>query len=139
MVNPEIINERLKEIEENLVLLEELKSMALDKFLRDPKIFKLAERCLETSIQSILDICHHIIADNAWPRPKDNQEAIEILGRHEIIPADFAKTILPMAGLRNILVHEYTRIDPAIIYRHCQNIDDFRVFQKHIVKFLNKS
>lgn len=138
MVNPEIINERLRGMEENLILLEELKATPADKFRDDPKIFKLAERCLEVSIQALLDICHHIIADNRWPKPKDNQEAIEILGRHKIIPPDFARTILPMAGLRNLLVHEYTKIDPALIYKHCQNLADFRAFQKYIVKFLNK-
>lgn len=138
MVNPEIINERLREMEENLILLEELKSTPADKFRDDPRIFKLAERCLEVSIQALLDICHHIIADNRWPKPKDNQEAIEILARHKIIPPDFARAILPMAGLRNLLVHEYAKIDPALIYQHCQNLADFRTFQKYIVKFLDE-
>lgn len=60
MVNPEIINERLREMEENITLLKDLKSTPLDKFRDDPKIFKLAERCLQISIQCLLDICHHI-------------------------------------------------------------------------------
>jgi uncharacterized protein YutE (UPF0331/DUF86 family) len=138
MVNPEIINERLREMEENLILLEELKSTPAGKFRDDPKIFKLAERCLEVSIQALLDICHHIIAENGWPKPKDNQEAIAIMAKHKIMPKDFVETILPMAGLRNLLVHEYVKIDPALIYQHCQNLADFRTFQKYIVKFLNE-
>lgn len=42
MVNPEIINERIREMDENITLLDELKSTPFDKFQNDPKIFKLA-------------------------------------------------------------------------------------------------
>lgn len=136
MVNPEIINERLAEMEGNIILLKELKNTPLEEFCDNPKIFKLAERCLEISIQCILDICHHIIVDNNWPRPKDNKEAILIIGRRGVIPPDFSCRILPMAGLRNILVHEYFKIDPKQIYHHLQKLDDFRTFQKHIIDFL---
>jgi len=41
MINPEIINERLREMDENIVLLEELKSIPFNKFQNDPKTFKL--------------------------------------------------------------------------------------------------
>jgi uncharacterized protein YutE (UPF0331/DUF86 family) len=138
MVNPEIINERLREIEENLILLDELKSTPFDKFRNDPKIFKLSLHCLQISIQCLLDICHHIIVDNNWPRPKDNREAIEIIARYKIIPQKFAKTLLPMAGLRNILVHEYIKINPSIIYKHLKRLRDFRQFQKYILAYLSR-
>ena len=137
MLNPEIINERLGEIEENLKILEELKSIPKNKFCDDPKTFKLAERCLEISIQALLDISHHIIAANEWPRPRDNQEAIEIIAAHGVIPEEFAKKISPMAGLRNILVHEYIKVNSAIIYHHIQHLEDFYQFEKHIVTYLS--
>jgi uncharacterized protein YutE (UPF0331/DUF86 family) len=139
MVSSQIINERLREISENIGLLEELKAMSFKEFHSDPKIVKCAERCLEVSIQSILDICHHIIVDSNWPRPKDNKEAILTLGRKKVIPSNFANRILPMAGLRNILAHEYLKIDTKQIYQHLQNLKDFRTFQKHIVKFLKNA
>jgi uncharacterized protein YutE (UPF0331/DUF86 family) len=109
MTNPEIIKERLKEIDENLRILSDLSKMPLATFTSDVKAIKIAERCLEISIQCILDICHHIIAENNWPRPKDNQEAIKIIGQKGVIPLSFARKISPMAGLRNILVHEYIK------------------------------
>ena len=104
MINPEIINERLREMDENIVLLEELKSIPFNKFQNDPKIFKLAMYCLQISIQCLLDICHHIIVDNNWPRPKNNTEAIITLGEKGVVPIEFANDIVGMANLRNILV-----------------------------------
>ena len=136
MVNPEVINERLREIDENITLLEELKSTPFDRFRNDPKTFKCVERCLEVSIQCILDICHHIIVDNNWPRPKDNKEAMLTISQRGVIPADFAKRLLPMAGLRNILAREYLKVDLDKLYKHLQNLEDFHTFQKHIVAFI---
>lgn len=139
MVNPEIINERLSTMDENIILLEELKFTPFDKFSKDPKIFKLALYALQICIQSLLDICHHIIVENKLRKPFTGQEAIEILSEENIIPSEFAASILPMAGLRNLLVHEYTKVDLEKIYQRLQKLDDFRTFQKHIIKFLQKS
>lgn len=136
MINPDIIKVRLQEIEENLEILVELKDLDKKKFKSDPKIFKLAERCLQISIQALLDICQYIIASNNWRRPRDNQEIIKIIAANNIIPEDFAQRILPMAGMRNILVHEYLKIDLDKIYQHLQKLEDFRTFQKHIIAFL---
>lgn len=138
MLNPEVIKERLEEMDENLKILAELKEMDKEKFKADPRIFKLAERCLQIGIQTLLDICHYIIANNNWTRPKDNQEAIDIIARYKIIPKDFAQRIKPLAGLRNILVHEYLKVDLERIFTHLQNLEDFRLFQKHIVTYLQK-
>jgi len=139
MINPAIIKVRLQEIDKNLEILVRLKKINEKKFITNPEIFKLAERCLETNIQAILDICHHIIADNNLTRPRDNKHALEIIANQKIIPSVFAKRIEPMVGLRNILVHEYIEIDPKQIYQHIQNLDDFRAFQKHIIKYLEES
>ena len=136
MINPGIIKERLQEIDENLKILAKLKKLDKEKFTSNPEIFKLAERCLEINIQALLDICHHIIAANNLIRPRDNRHALEIIAAQKIIPRNFAKRIEPMVGLRNILVHEYIKIDSKQIYRHLQNLNDFRTFQKHIIKFL---
>lgn len=136
MINPDVIKERLQEMDENLKILAELKEENREKFKSDPKIFKLAERCLQVSIQALLDTGNYIIASNNWTRPRDNQETIKIIAANNVIPKDFANSILPMAGLRNILVHEYLKIDPDKIYSYLQKLEDFRTFQKHLMKFL---
>ena len=72
-----------------------------------------------------------------WPRPVSNQEAIEIAASHGVMPEEFAKKISPMAGLRNILVHEYIKVNSAIIHQHIQHLEDFYQFEKHIVTYLS--
>lgn len=137
MINPQVILDRLQEMDENLNLLAELKDLDQQKFRSDPKMYKLAERCLELCIECLLDICHYIIANNNWPRPKDNAEAIIILGDKEVIPFKFAQSIVGMSNLRNILVHGYLKVDRELLYQKIQKLDDFREFQKYILAYIS--
>jgi uncharacterized protein YutE (UPF0331/DUF86 family) len=136
VTNPTIINERLNEIDENVAFLEEMKNTSFDNFSKDKKIHKLARYCLQLAIQSILDICHHIIVDNNWTKPETHSEAIAILAQRGIFPHDFAERIAPLAGLRNLLIHEYLKIDLKLLYGHLQHLQDFREFQKYIIAYL---
>lgn len=138
MLNKEAIKERLKEIKENLILLDEIKKVPQKDFMGDIKLFKACERCLQISIQCLLDIAHYIIAQHKWDRASDNKEAIRSMAQHSVIPDDFAKKIMPMAGLRNLLVHEYIKIDPELIHKNLQNLEDFREFSRYILKYINK-
>lgn len=138
MMNPDIIKKHIEEMYENLAILDELKSMPFSQFKDDKKTIKVSERCLQLSIQGLLDVCHYIIANENLTRPADNREAILTLGANGAIPKDFAEKIAPMAGLRNLLVHEYLKIDPRYIYEHLQRLEDFREFSRYILKYINK-
>jgi uncharacterized protein YutE (UPF0331/DUF86 family) len=138
MIKSEPIKERLKLIDETIPILKDLKATPLDKFKDDKKLQMLAERCLELSIQSLLDIAHYIIAQNNWDRSSENKEAILTLGIKGIIPKDFSKRIESMAGLRNLLAHEYLKIDPLKIYKHIQHLEDFREFSRYILEYIKK-
>ena len=48
-----------------------------------------------------------------------------------------AAKIAPMAGLRNILVHDYLDIDREKLYDLLRtHLDDFKEFGRHIAKLL---
>jgi len=45
-----------------------------------------------------------------------------------------------MIGLRNLIIHEYLRIDLDKVYQMIQrNLDDFTEFAEHIQVFLERS
>ncbi|NMB24028.1 MAG: DUF86 domain-containing protein [Firmicutes bacterium] len=59
------------------------------------------------------------------------------LGQQGIIPQSFAERIAPMAGFRNLLVHEYLQINFHQTYDILRNrLEDFRTFASYIVAFL---
>ena len=67
----------------------------------------------------------------------DYTDVIVRLGAAGILPKQFSEKIKPMAGFRNILVHEYTEIDLREVYRVLQeNLSDFEIFGKYIEAYL---
>ncbi len=90
------------------------------------------------AVQIIIDVSRLIIIDLDLKRPEDNYEAISILFENKIISEDLARKLTKMIGLRNILVHEYGKIDRKKIYKILkEQIGDLEEFKKQIIKFLN--
>jgi uncharacterized protein YutE (UPF0331/DUF86 family) len=44
-------------------------------------------------------------------KPRDAYGAIEMLGKVGVLPRELAERLAPIAGFRNILVHEYLEIN----------------------------
>lgn len=62
---------------------------------------------------------------------------LEKLGRAEVLSAKLISTIKEMRGFRNVLVHEYTRIDDALVYRMVKTrLDDFQTFKREVISYL---
>lgn len=70
---------------------------------------------------SDIDIAIHIVVDNNIGNPETFWEAFDILNKEKYLSDDEAKTYRNMVGLRNILSHEYLKIDKKIIYDVLQN------------------
>lgn len=118
-------------------LQKETKSEKL--FLADFHLFGNTERYLQLSIQIIIDISHLIIIDLDLRRPEDNYEAISILFENKVISETLAQKLTKMIGLRNILVHEYGKIDRKKIYQILkEQIKDLEDFKNQILKFLKR-
>ncbi len=96
------------------------------------------ERCLFLAIQDLLDIGSHIIAAHSLGMPETYQDIIDILGREGILPGEFAARIRGMAGFRNILEHEYVRLDMDKVVEYAGRRCDFEEFARHVVEFLER-
>lgn len=48
------------------------------------------------------------------------------------IPEDLGKRLINMIGLRNLLVHEYMKINLSRLYEFLNNVGDFREFIYYI-------
>lgn len=78
-----------------------------------------------------------IISGLRLPQPEETRGVIEVLGEHKIIPISFAKHFAPVANFRNILVHEYAKVDINKVYRHLQeDLKDFDFYAKCIAQYI---
>ena len=65
-------------------------------------------------------------------------EAILRLGELGVLPPDFATHLAPLAGFRNILVHEYLEIDWQEVYRNLQQMGDLAQFASMVREWLRQ-
>jgi len=128
-----MLKEKIKRLEENLVTLEEFrKNTPLDNLLRDKiKQWALRYGILEC-IQEIIDISCVLVSSNNLGNPKNYRECIEILIKNGYISEELGKRLISMVGLRNLLVHEYIKIDLSRLCEFLNNLNDFREFIYYI-------
>jgi uncharacterized protein YutE (UPF0331/DUF86 family) len=117
LVDTNIVLKRVSRIRKCVADLEMIRrTHSKEKFLTNEFVKAAAERNMQVAIQSVLDICNHIVADMKLEVPDEEKQAFRILASHKIIPQNLAKTLSAMAGMRNILVHEYLEVDHDRLY-----------------------
>ncbi len=135
-----VINSRISKLRQYLKILKDLSIEKKEDFVSDYRIYGLAERYLQLSIECVLDIGNHLISKMELKKPDTYHEILLILGENNILPEDFAKKIGKMAGFRNILIHNYMDVDREIVYEHLQeDFLDFKKYIRYIVSFFESS
>lgn len=132
------IERRLDELSERLARLTPLRERPRSDFDSDPYLRDIVERNLEVAAQCCIDICHRIIALEGARKPRDYREAIMRMGELSVLPPEFAANLAPIAGFRNILIHEYLLIDWDEVYRNLTNLDDLEQFVTLVREWLRQ-
>jgi uncharacterized protein YutE (UPF0331/DUF86 family) len=115
-----IVTERLEKLGEYLKTLQAVQKYDLQRFKTDPFIHGAAERYLHLSIECLLDIGNHIIADRGYSKPETYSDIFRILSEENIISPVLLQELEGMAAFRNLLVHDYVRLDLDRVYRIIQ-------------------
>ena len=70
--------------------------------------------CFVTAIEGCIDVAQHMCAAEGWGPPRDNGDAIVLLGRHGVVDGDLAGRMRRAVGFRNVLVHDYVDVDDSV-------------------------
>lgn len=117
MPNKELILLKLQEILKQLGHLEKLCRLRPEKLFGEESQYYFAERVMERLIGAAIDINMHLASDLKGELPSDYYSSFTALVSLKILPKKFAERIALSTSLRNILVHEYQRIDPKKFYQ----------------------
>jgi uncharacterized protein YutE (UPF0331/DUF86 family) len=135
-----LIRRRLADLQRNLQTLQQWKPVPYEDWAGNTERVWAVQHGLQTSIQIVLDIGNHLLADLAENNVEDYSSVIVQLGTTGLLPAEFADRIRPMAGFRNLLVHEYAEVDLKEVHRILRDhLGDFEDFGKHIEAYLSKA
>ncbi|MCK5511033.1 DUF86 domain-containing protein [Candidatus Parcubacteria bacterium] len=142
MINPIIYNKivfKLENLSEYYKILKDIQKVNKKSFVNDYHFYGLAERYLQLCIEIMLDISKMIVNSQNLKRPEDNQNVFDVLREEKVISKKLNNQLFGIANFRNILVHDYEKIDREIVYSNLQkNINQFVQFRKEIAKYLKK-
>ena len=120
MVKQELVAARLEKVREYLKTLKSIQKYDVEKFKSDVFIHATAERYLQLVIECLLDIGNHVISDKGFRKPDTYAEVFEILAQNHVIQKKLYEQIEGMTAFRNILVHDYLRLDLERVYQVLQ-------------------
>jgi uncharacterized protein YutE (UPF0331/DUF86 family) len=121
----------------NISFLKKIKNYSVEEYISNPMIYGSSERFLHLTIECVLDIGNHLISDFRLRRPESNKDIFIILCENKIINHELKNSLCNMAGFRNILVHDYMKLDRDIVYEIIvNNLKDIEAFVGDISSFL---
>jgi len=132
LVDEEVVRARLARLEEALRYLAVLAEASEGEFLGSWQHRGLAERVLGVAAQVGRDLGNHGIAAAGLRAPDSYADTFRILAEAGLLQGDLAGPLVRRAGLRNLLVHQYTRIDHALLYRYLHDLSAVRGFARAV-------
>lgn len=131
MVDQELLAEKTKLLAEYIGDLEEKVGVGLNELKENKILRRYLERTLHLAVEACLDIGNHLIADLELREPQDYKDIMVVLAEAGYLPPDRLDNFKKMAQFRNVIVHDYVRIDPEILIGILRkNIDDLRLFAR---------
>ncbi|MDO8529423.1 MAG: DUF86 domain-containing protein [bacterium] len=139
MPNKELIQKKINKIEDYIKELEPILKLESNEILGNYTKLRTLERDFQLIVDTIIDINTHLISTENLRAPEDATETFFILGEAEILPMDFVKKFSPIAGLRNIVVHDYEKIDVEKLINDIRSdIGQFREYALFIDSFVGR-
>lgn len=131
------MTDKLKKLEENLITLESVRTEFSVDDIRANKIDEWGLRYgLFESIQIIINIACHIVAEKNLGTPKTYSDCISLLVINKYVNKELGDKVAKMVGLRNLLIHEYGIIDVTKLFEYLEHLGDIKELVAEIKKYL---
>lgn len=112
VLRAESIRAKLLKLEEVISELKDLRRLGEETFRSSRAQMWSVERGLQLGAEILLDIGAHILSAQYGISPADYKDILEQLGQQGLLNKDLKNRLKGVAGFRNILVHDYIRLDP---------------------------
>ena len=136
-----MIHERMEQkigrIQEHVDLLRRIEEDCLQRFDADPIYRGALLHYLYLMADSCISLAEMMIRFKSLRPPQTYSETFDILGESNVLDPEFAYSFARIAGFRNLLAHDYERIDGQRICKgllsSLQDVEHFlHQIQQHI-------
>ena len=136
MVERERLLAKLEEIDAYVRELRTVAPAGFDDY-REARTKRACERLLQIAIEAVIDVCGMLVKGLRLGLPAEEDDLFEKLAAGGVIPVPMAGTLQRMRRFRNVLVHEYVRVDDALALDVIQHrLGDFEDFKRAVLAFL---
>lgn len=115
-VNKILIQEKCETIIRCIQRVEKKLPPSRETFAKDQDAQDIVSVNLERAVQSAVDIAAHLIAYTTFPAASTMADSFSVLEQAGVISSQTCQRMRKAVGLRNILVHEYKKIDWSIVW-----------------------
>ena len=121
MTNQSVIENKISAIRKYLNILERYKKYSRQEIEQDVDIRGAVERYLYLATQATIDLAEAVIAYRRYRKPTTMTDAFYILNEEGVVPNELTEKMVGMVGFRNVVAHDYDRINYDITYDILQN------------------
>lgn len=138
MTNIAIIENKITAVQKYLKQAAKYKKYTKEEIEQSADLSGAVERYLYLAVQSCIDLAEAVVSFKDFRKPTTYQESFEILAEEGVLDANLVGSMARMTGFRNIIAHDYEKIDYNRVYDILQNrLADIEVFVVELKKYLN--
>jgi uncharacterized protein YutE (UPF0331/DUF86 family) len=113
----------------------EKRDVDLNGFIEDIDTQEIVLFNIQAAVQNCIDIAAHIISEEGFGVPGSTTEMFQTLGKNGYLNNNLTQKMVKAVGFRNLIVHEYGKIELELVYDIAQNdVNDLNEFLIAILK-----
>ena len=141
MVDERVVARKLELIEQyHGELREKQETLSREEFLQQTTQQRAVERMFENAIQACSDLAQHVATRAFGYDGTTAKGAVRVLHREGVIDEEAMETLVAAIGFRNVLAHEYGRVDSDAVYETLQTeLDVYDAYSQQVAQWVRAS
>lgn len=129
---------KLEELNGYLTELEDIAgNINWERYQTELMVKRGIERTLQLIVETTIDLGNIILAAQKWRPPASNRDIFNILTEHQLLESELGQFMNRITGFRNLLVHDYGRVDDAVVYGLLsKGLPKFRNYYEVVLKWV---
>jgi uncharacterized protein YutE (UPF0331/DUF86 family) len=137
VVDKDLILAKAASIRRHLLRVAEKVDVSAETFRSDLDRQEIVMFNLQMAIQNCIDIAAHIISEEGYGVPGSANDMFYLLEENGLLTYEAAEKIVKAVGMRNLMVHEYGKINLNQVHQVAKkDIKDLETFIHSIIEKL---
>lgn len=136
-LDPDVVRNKLSEITRTLDALASVEELTAERLRNDAVVRAAVERFISRTVDLAVDVTSHISVATLGRAPGDYRESFRMAGEAGAIDTELAERLAPSVGMRNVIIHEYERLDLERLAAAVPlALEDYREYVRHVARFV---